>query len=76
MLHADLHASIGESVTPDWKRLTAKHIHSSSGQSLRFKAVDLEKCQQVKQKLLGAAAVIEVKSQSEISVQGIALLGR
>jgi hypothetical protein len=76
MLHADLHASVGESVTLTGTTLLRSICHSSSGQSLRFKAVDLEKCQQVKQKLLGPVAVIEVKSQSEISVQGLALLCR
>jgi hypothetical protein len=74
MLHTDPKASVGEVSDPDWKRRCWEAYATHHLESLRFKAVDLEKCQQVKKKLLGAVAVIEVKSQSKISVQGIALL--
>jgi hypothetical protein len=43
---------------------------------MQFKGAYLEKCLQVKQKLLGPGALIEIKSQSEISFQSIALLRR
>ena len=41
-----------------------------------LKAVDLEKCLKVKQQLLGPGAMIEIKPQSQISSQAIALLRR
>ena len=43
-------------------------------QRLRFKALNLEKCLQVYHNLLGAGAVIEIKSNRKVSSQGKALL--
>ena len=39
-------------------------------------ALNLEKCLQVYHNLLGAGAVIEIKSNRKVSSQGIALLRR
>jgi hypothetical protein len=48
-------------------------VNSSCGNEVQSV---LEKCLQVKQQLLGPDALIEIKSQSEISFQSIALLRR
>jgi DNA-binding response OmpR family regulator len=66
---------LNRSLTLRRSRLDAS-MYRSVIQRLRFKAMNLEKCLQVYQKLLGAGAVIEIKSNRKVSSEGIALLRR